>query len=59
MELTSEADEKAHGGLYGFLAAENYEFSAPYSPHAAKASAKARSPGAPFSMAMMARFPLT
>jgi hypothetical protein len=31
----------------------------PYSPHAAKASLKARSPGAPFSMAMMARRWLT
>jgi mRNA interferase MazF len=28
---------------------------APYSPHAANASLKARSPGAPFSIAMMAR----
>jgi hypothetical protein len=27
----------------------------PYSPHVAKASLKARSPGEPFSMAMMAR----
>ena len=31
----------------------------PYSPQAAKASLKARSPGAPFSMAMMARRWLT
>ena len=30
-----------------------------YSPHAAKASLNARSPGAPFSMAMMARRWLT
>jgi len=30
-----------------------------YSPHAAKASLKARSPGAPFSIAMMARRWLT
>jgi len=30
-----------------------------YSPHAANASLKARSPGAPFSMAMMARRWLT
>src|ERR1700730_4201047 len=43
-------------GCADYCTAENRE---PYSPHAAKASLNARSPGGPFSMAMMARRWLT
>ena len=44
---------------YGTSRSDCWRFRPPYSPHAAKASLNARSPGGPFSMAMMARRWLT
>ena len=54
-----------HGNLggtwsgHGAVLVRRWGANAPHSPHAANASLNARSPGAPFSMAMMARRWLT